>query len=88
MRGWKGFLPGQRKDSQTPNCSWLTLILNAGFEKVRFSVCSRARRGRTTVRVVEGGYLFFSQLLIYRRLLKCCRLSFLSSGHDCMPVKR
>lgn len=84
VRGWKGFLPGQRKDSQTLDCSWPTLTLNAGFQKVRFSVCSRAHRGRTTVRVVEGS----SQLLIYRRLLECCRLSFLSSGHDCMLVKR
>lgn len=69
VHGWKGFLPGQRKDSQTPDCSWPTLTLNAGFEKVRFSVGSRAHRGGTTVRVVEGGYLFFSQLLVYRKLL-------------------
>lgn len=40
------------------------------------------------MRVVEGGHLFFSQLIIYRKLLKSCHLSFLLSGHDCILVKR
>ena len=37
--------------------------------------------------IMESGDLVFSQFLIYKKLFKSCRLSFLLSGSDCVLVK-
>lgn len=67
-------LPNQGKDSEIPGCSVPALTLSAEFTWGGVSVWLK---GTSMGSIVENGDFVFTQFLIYRKLYKSCRLSFL-----------